>query len=220
MRINNIELVYDTHQCECEIHVWVKYTSDIIIILYQSYHIIVRWTGNNKSYRTYVQTHTQTQRLQPAGAITVVEARNYYDEGQRCMHGPATPPASYIHTFIICDLPWQNQPYWYCADNWFWVKATITNYNLWTIAPANLKSLARVVMEIWAKIYPDRPYSSIAKKCNEHCYVRCTQKSVYSLFMQNTWPRPLSQWGSWLPQRWKESSSRRFDGKEPKSMRV
>ena len=33
----------------------------------------------------------------------------------------------------------------------FWVKATIINYNLWTIAPANLKPLARVVMEIWAK---------------------------------------------------------------------
>ena len=31
------------------------------------------------------------------------------------------------------------------------IKATITNYNLWTIAPAYLKSLAHVVMEIWAK---------------------------------------------------------------------
>ena len=30
----------------------------------------------------------------------------------------------------------------------FLVKATITNYNLRTIAPANLKSLACVVMEI------------------------------------------------------------------------
>ena len=46
----------------------------------------------------------------------------------------------------------------YCADNRFLVKATITKYNLWTIAPANLKSLARVIMEIWDKMYPDRPY--------------------------------------------------------------
>ena len=46
----------------------------------------------------------------------------------------------------------KNQPY--CADivNWFWVKATITNYNLWTIATANLKSLAHVLMERWANM--------------------------------------------------------------------
>ena len=44
------------------------------------------------------------------------------------------------------------------APKKIWVKATITNYNLWTIAPANLKSLACVVMEIWAKIYPDCLY--------------------------------------------------------------
>ena len=59
----------------------------------------------------------------------------------------------------ICDLPWQNQSYCAASDDRFLVKATITitKYNLWTIAPANLKSLARVVMEIWAKMYPDRP---------------------------------------------------------------
>ena len=45
-----------------------------------------------------------------------------------------------------CDHPWQNQPY--CADNHFWVKATIANYNLWTAAPANLKSLAQVLVAI------------------------------------------------------------------------
>ena len=38
------------------------------------------------------------------------------------------------------------------ALKYFWGKATITNYNLGTIAPANLKSLARVVKEIWEKI--------------------------------------------------------------------
>ena len=38
----------------------------------------------------------------------------------------------------ICDPPRENQAY--CTEKFFWVKATITNYNLWTIAPANLKS--------------------------------------------------------------------------------
>ena len=57
-----------------------------------------------------------------------------------------------VYVIILCDLPWQNQPY--CADNQVLVKA---NYNLWTISPANLKSLACVVMEIWAKMYLDRP---------------------------------------------------------------
>ena len=109
-----------------------------------------------------------------------------------------------------------------CIMCWkkFWVKATITNYNLWTIAPANLKSLARVVMEIWTKMYPDRPYSSFAKNCNEHCYVRCTRKSVYSPLMVNTWPRPQSQWASWLPKCSNESSSQHFDGKEQEDKRV
>ena len=50
----------------------------------------------------------------------------------------------------------------------------------------------------------------------KHCYVRCTRKSVYSPFMQSTWPHPLSQRARWRPKRWKESSSRRFDGKERK----
>ena len=31
------------------------------------------------------------------------------------------------------------------------LNATITNYNLWTVARANLKSLVHAVMEIWAK---------------------------------------------------------------------
>ena len=34
-------------------------------------------------------------------------------------------------------------------------KATITNYDLWTTGPANLKSLAPVGSEIWAKMYQD-----------------------------------------------------------------
>ena len=52
----------------------------------------------------------------------------------------------------------KNQPY--SAQNRFWVKATITNYDLWTTASANLKSLARVFLEIpvRVKMYPDRPY--------------------------------------------------------------
>ena len=50
---------------------------------------------------------------------------------------------------IICDRPWQNQPY--CTQDRFWVKATITNYDLWTTDPPNLKSLTPVGSEIWAK---------------------------------------------------------------------
>ena len=33
---------------------------------------------------------------------------------------------------VTCDHPWQSQPY-YCAKHHSWVKATIANYNLWTI---------------------------------------------------------------------------------------
>ena len=62
------------------------------------------------------------------------------------------------------------------------------------------------------------------KNCSKHgetyCYIRCTQKSVYLPFMQNTWPHPLSQRARWLPKCWKESSSRHFDGKEWKTKRV
>ena len=114
-----------------------------------------------------------------------------------------------INTYIV--WPSMRKP---CIMCWkkVWVKATITNYNLWTIAPANLKSLTCVVMEIWAKInIPDCPYLSFVKK---HCYVRCTRKSVYSPFMVNMWPCPPSQWASWLPKRSNESCSQRFDGKE------
>ena len=50
--------------------------------------------------------------------------------------------------FFICDHPWLNQPY--CAQNHFWVRATITNYDLWTTDPAKFRSLAHVVLEIWA----------------------------------------------------------------------
>ena len=57
---------------------------------------------------------------------------------------------SYAYQSInICDPPWGNQAY--CADNRFWVKTTITNYNLWTTDPANLKSQTCVGSEIWAK---------------------------------------------------------------------
>lgn len=55
-----------------------------------------------------------------------------------------------------CDLPWPNQAQ--CADTRFWVKAIITNYDFWTTAPANLRSLARIDFEIWAKMYTDRLY--------------------------------------------------------------
>ena len=57
---------------------------------------------------------------------------------------------------LICDHPWQNQLY--CAWNCFWNKATITKHGLWSAAGKNLKSVAHVVLEIWAKMYPDSPY--------------------------------------------------------------
>ena len=126
-----------------------------------------------------------------------------------CVHA-CTCTCTYICT-CICDPPWQNQPY--CTQDRFWVKATITKYDLWTTDPANLKSLTPVSSEIWAKMYPDRPYKNFTASAMKHCHVRCTRKSVYSPFMPSTWPRPQSQWASWLPERLNESSSRRFDGK-------
>ena len=38
-----------------------------------------------------------------------------------------------------------------------------TMYNLWTSAPTNLKSSSHAVTEIYAKIHPDRPYSTFAE---------------------------------------------------------
>ena len=132
------------------------------------------------------------------------------NSGIQSTHPRPSPVLS--KAFNICDHPWQNQPY--CAQDRFWVKATITNYDLWTTDPANLKSLAPVGSEMWAKMYPDRPYYNFTASAMKHCYVRYTRKSVYSPFMPSTWPRPPSQWASWLPKRLNESSSQRFDGKE------
>ena len=98
----------------------------------------------------------------------------------------------------------------YCADNRFWLKATIIDYNLWTAAPANLKSLARVVVDIRAKMYPDCPYYNFYSK-HKHCYVCCTLKSP---FMPNTWPHSPSQWARYLPKCLNKSSIRQFDGKD------
>ena len=67
---------------------------------------------------------------------------------------------------------------------------------------------------------PGSPVIKCAASTMKHCYVRCTRKSVYSLFMQSTWPRPLSQKARWWLKCWKESSTRRFDGKERKDKRV
>ena len=67
-----------------------------------------------------------------------------------------------IWTLKICDLPWQNQAK--CADRRFWVKATITNYNLWTATPANLKSLARVYTCSHGDTSQNVPYA--------HCLLR------------------------------------------------
>ena len=101
------------------------------------------------------------------------------------------------HFIILCNCPWLNQPY--CTLNRFWVKVTITNYDLWTTAPANLKSLDHVDLEIWAEMYPDHQYWNFTANTMKHWYIRCTWKSVYSLFMQSMWPHPPSQWARWLP---------------------
>ena len=52
----------------------------------------------------------------------------------------------------------------HCADNRFLAKATTTKYNPCTIAPANLKSLARVVMEMSQNV----PGLPILNMCSEH----------------------------------------------------
>ena len=78
-----------------------------------------------------------------------------------------------IFLMCICEthLQWPNQPYY--ALNLFWVTATITNYDLRTTDPANLKSLTLVCSEIWAKMYPDHPYCNFTVNTMKHCHVRC-----------------------------------------------
>ena len=73
----------------------------------------------------------------------------------KCIHcRPIPQPPSFHHASRF--KPW-------CTNNQFCVKATITNYKLWTAAPVNLKSLACVVTEIWAKMYLDSLYCCFAK---------------------------------------------------------
>ena len=63
------------------------------------------------------------------------------------------------------DHPWQSQTC-YCAKHHSWVKVTIANYHLWTSAAANLKSLAWVVTEMFAKMHPD---VTIPEHTVKHC---------------------------------------------------
>ena len=71
----------------------------------------------------------------------------------------------------------------------FWVKATITKYNLWSTDHANLKSLAPVGSEIWARMYLDRLYynftASIMKHC--HCMFLNWFKTTKSYHRQLVW---------------------------------
>ena len=136
----------------------------------------------------------------------------------------ASWPSVYTKTADTADMHWYGthdtaarynmwpsmtkQPY--CADNQFLVKATIANYNLWTIASTNLKSLACVVMEIWAN--QNVPGSPVIKICS-----KCDETLLRTLHTEVCWPCPRSQWARWLPKRWKKSSSWHFDGKEQKT---
>ena len=51
----------------------------------------------------------------------------------------------------------------------FWVKATITKYNLWSTDHANLKSLAPIGSEIWTRMYLDRLYYNFTASIMKHC---------------------------------------------------
>ena len=52
----------------------------------------------------------------------------------------------------------------------FWVKATITKYNLWSTDHANLKSLVPVGSEIWARMYLDCLYYNFTASIMKHCH--------------------------------------------------
>ena len=53
--------------------------------------------------------------------------------------------------FFLLQLAYTNaegmKDLW-CSENHFLIKVTIANYNLWTAAPTNLKSVAGVVVDI------------------------------------------------------------------------
>ena len=76
-------------------------------------------------------------------------------------------------SIIICDLPWGNQ----AKRNL--VKASITNYILWTIAPANLKSLALVVMVIWVK-YTWIAHTQVLQKIAMDIAMYIARESLYT----------------------------------------
>ena len=83
-------------------------------------------------------------------------------------------------TIIFCDPPQGNQAQ--RVEKNFWVKATITNYNHWTIAPANLKSLAGVVMEIWAK-YTRITRTRLLRKIAMNIAMYVARESLYTVFI-------------------------------------
>ena len=105
------------------------------------------------------------------------------------------------HTFCMCIYTYR-----VC------VKATITNYNLLTTQQLlQIWSLACVEIKKCTWITHTKLFSE--NSMNKHCYVRCMQKSVYSLCLKTPGPaHKISQ--KRLPKRSNESSSQRFDGKE------
>ena len=106
----------------------------------------------------------------------------------------------------LCIMRWKN----------FWVKATITNYNLWTIAPANLKSLAPCSHGDMSKNIPGSPVLKFCKKL-QWTLLRTLHAEVRILAVYDMWPRPPSQWASWTLEweqqptfRWKRTRRQMF----------
>ena len=94
----------------------------------------------------------------------------------------------------------------------FWVKATITNYNLWTTDHANLKSLAPIGSEIWARMYLDHPYYNFTVRImiRNTATVHCTWKSAQSPFLPSKWTCQLSQWAGMAAKMLQWEQQRRF----------
>ena len=62
-------------------------------------------------------------------------------------------------------------------------------------------------LEYMSQMYPNRPYYNFTACAMKHSHLCCTRKSIYLPFLPSMWPRPPSQWASWLPKRLKECNS-------------
>ena len=113
---------------------------------------------------------------------------------------------TFVIPMYICDRLRENQPY--CAGNHFLVKtsSTIAYFNLWTGAPANLKSPAREVTEIQAKIHPDSPYTTFQqwKLHSKRISVYSSLRAHIGVYVGHTHKvrRPHGYWTLEQEQRW------------------